>query len=254
MPGADSPEKLHYRLVRYVINTGHAPTLEMLAELAGLTEEKTAEVLRNLEQIHGVILVPNSVRVWSLHPFALNPTAFWVSAGASGWWANCAGCSLGIWAALKQDVTISTSDGGEVNSLEFAVERGQANRDDLLMHFPYPPEQWWDNPFAPCANILFFSSEAHIDSWCSRHGHPRGSVLRIDVALKLAEFGLEITHRQIGYVKRPSAPKRFSTPWASINPSGNCQLASADRVSHFRFGYFGLVVFRFAPPQPDSVC
>jgi hypothetical protein len=185
---SDSPEKLHYLLIQHVIDTGHAPPLEKLTNLAGLSEERTAEVLRALEKIHGVILIPNSPRVWSLHPFALNPTTFWISTARGGWWANCAWCSLGIWAALKQDVNISTSDGGEGGSLEFAIERGQTRRSDLLMHFPYPPERWWDNPFAPCANILFFSSEAFIDSWCSRHGHPHGSVLPIDIAIRLADL------------------------------------------------------------------
>jgi hypothetical protein len=185
---ADSPEKLHYLLMRHVIETGHSPTLQELADLAGLSEEKTAGLLKTLEQIHGVILVPDSLRVWSLHPFALNPTAFWVSTPTGGWWANCAWCSMGIWAALKQDVRISTTDGGEGSHLEFAIERGWPRRPDLWIHFPYPPERWWDNPFAPCANILFFSSEARIDSWSLRHGHPHGSALPIDLALRLAEL------------------------------------------------------------------
>jgi hypothetical protein len=84
MSAADSPEKLHYLLIRHIIDTGHAPTLQRLADLAELTEERTEGALRTLEQIHGVILVPNSLRIWSLHPFALNPTMFWVST-ATGW-------------------------------------------------------------------------------------------------------------------------------------------------------------------------
>jgi hypothetical protein len=188
MPPAVSPARLHYLLMRHVIDTGHAPTLQELAESTGLMEQKIAGVLKTLEQIHGVILIPNSLRVWSLHPFALHPTTFWVRSATAGWWANCAWCSLGIWAALKQDVNISTSEGGEARSLEFAIEGGQTRRSDLMLHFPYPPVQWWDNPFAPCANILFFSSESNIGSWCSRHGQPRGSVLPVDVAMRLADL------------------------------------------------------------------
>src|ERR1700730_5631108 len=178
--GTDSPERFHYLLMREVIETGHAPTLEKLSSLAELGNERTEAVLRTLERMHGVILVPNSTRIWSLHPFALNPTAFWVRTANGGWWANCAWCSLGIHAALQEDVNIATFEGGEGKPLDFAVEAGKASHAELLMHFPYPPECWWDNPFAPCANILFFASESHIDSWCSRHGHPRGSVFRID--------------------------------------------------------------------------
>jgi Alkylmercury lyase len=187
-PDAGSPERLHYLIVRHIIDTGHAPGLARLAELAELTPAGTEGALRKLEQIHGVILAPNSLRIWSVHPFALNPTTFWVSNAAGGWWANCAWCSLGIGAALKQDVTISTSDAGEGDALEFTIERGKASRTDLLMNFPYPPEQWWDNPLAPCVNILFHSSEARIDSWRARHGHPQGSFLPMEAAIQLAEL------------------------------------------------------------------
>jgi hypothetical protein len=209
MPLADSPERLHYLIVRHIIDTGHAPALARLAELAELSPERTEVALRKLEQVHGVILVPNSLRIWSVHPFALNPTNFWVRAlvqplpaarsllnsspepkaqATSGWWANCAWCSLGIGAAMKQDVTITTSDAAEGDALQFTIERGKTHRTDLLMNFPYPPEQWWDNPFAPCVNILFFSSQARIDSWRARHGHPPGSSLDIGAAIRLAEL------------------------------------------------------------------
>jgi hypothetical protein len=188
MPPMDSPEKIHYLLTRQIIDTGHAPTLPQLADLAGLTGADTERLLKALEQTHGVILIPNSLRIWSLHPFALNPTIFWVSTGTRGWWANCAWCSLGIGAALRQDVTISTADGGEAGSLEFSIEKGQASQKGLVMNFPYPPARWWDNPFAPCASILFFSSERRIHSWSSRHAFPRGSVLPIDTAIRLAEL------------------------------------------------------------------
>jgi hypothetical protein len=207
-PAADSPERLHYLIVRDIIETGHAPGSPRLAELAELPPDRAEAALRELEQMHGVILVPNSLRIWSVHPFALNPTNFWVrvaqpllAAGSAfkaspqpkapatdGWWANCAWCSLGIGATLKQDVTITTSDAGEGAPLEFTIERGKTSRTDLLMNFPYPPEQWWDNPFAPCANILFFTSPARIDSWRARHGHPQGGSLKINTAIRLAEL------------------------------------------------------------------
>ena len=59
--------------------------------------------------MRGVILEPNSTRIWSLHPFAMMPTAHWVSSAGRGWWANCAWCCLAIGAALQQRVTITTS-------------------------------------------------------------------------------------------------------------------------------------------------
>jgi hypothetical protein len=181
------PETLHYLMMKHVIETGHAPTISELSALADFSPSQTEDGVRELARMHGVILVPNSLEVWSLHPFALMPTRFWVTAGQGGWWANCAWCSLAIGAALRADTKICTGDGGEGDPLEFRIEQGRASRPDLLMHFPYPPERWWDNPYCPCGNILFFSSPKKIASWCARHHRPRGAILSIATGIALAQ-------------------------------------------------------------------
>jgi hypothetical protein len=192
MTSAPLPNHLHYLLMRHVIETGHTLPLDVLARVAGCTEAETEQGLRDLEAMRGVILEPGSTRVWSLHPFATTPTAHWVRGGAptfdGGWWANCAWCSLAIGAALGEEILVTTSDGGEGDRLEFTVDGRRCSRPDLLMHFPYPPSRWWDNPYCPCGNILFFSSEARIDGWCQRHGRPKGSILEMPRALALAEL------------------------------------------------------------------
>ena len=182
------PNQLHYLLTRHVIDHGHTPALDELARQAGLDEASTAQGLRDLEAMRGVILEPGSTRVWSLHPFAMVPTAHWVASGDRGWWANCAWCTLAIGAALGQPVTIKTSDGAEGDRLQFTTQGRVSSRPDLLMHFPYPPGRWWDNPYCPCGNILFFSTGARIDAWCKRHGRPKGAVLEMAESLELAEL------------------------------------------------------------------
>jgi hypothetical protein len=181
------PENLHYLMMNHVIETGHTPEISELAALMNLSPAEIAAGVRELAAMRGVILVPDSLEVWSLHPFAMMPTRFWVSAKHGGWWANCAWCSLGIGAALHADIKISTGDGAEGDPLEFRIEQGRASRPDLLMHFPYPPERWWDNPYCPCGNILFFSSSGKIASWCARHNRPRGAVLGIATGIALAQ-------------------------------------------------------------------
>jgi hypothetical protein len=182
-----TPERLHYLLTRHIVEHGHAPPPEFLPIVAGCEPDVAADALRRLAEMHGVILEPGSLRIWSLHPFAMLPTAFWVSAGERGWWANCAWCSLAIGAAIGADTAISTRDGGEGDPLIFNVRGGEASQPDLLMHFPYPPARWWDNPYCPCGNILFFTSENRIDRWCERHGRPRGAILTMADGMKLAQ-------------------------------------------------------------------
>lgn len=182
------PNHLHYLLTKYVVDHGHIPALEHLAQSADCDEEALARGLQDLAAMRGVILEPASLRIWSLHPFAFVPTAHWVSIGDRGWWANCAWCSLAIGAALRQEVTITTSDGAERETLQFTSDGRSTSRPDLLMHFPYPPARWWDNPYCPCGNILFFSSEARIEEWSKRHGRPKGAILEMPKALALADL------------------------------------------------------------------
>jgi Alkylmercury lyase len=181
------PEELHYLITRHIVDTGHAPDLEGLAAIAGVPAPEAERRLRELEAMHGVILVPNSSRIWALHPFAMSPTPHWVSNHKHGWWSNCAWCALGIAAAIGEEVEVRTSDGGEGEPLEFMTGSVEKTHPGLVMHFPYPPECWWrDNPYAPCANILFFRDEARVEDWCARHGHPKGSILGIAKGLELA--------------------------------------------------------------------
>ena len=180
------PERLHYLLTQYVINHGHAPDAARLGETCACDQAEAEDSLRRLSDMHGVILEPGSLRIWSLHPFALMPTAFWVSAAGRGWWANCAWCSLAIGAALRSDITVSTHDGAEGDPLIFDIRGGQCTRPELWMHFPYPPARWWDNPYCPCGNILFFTSESQVDEWTSRHGRPKGAMLGMPTAISLA--------------------------------------------------------------------
>ena len=51
-------EHLHYLSARSVIETGHAPDLGSLSGLAGRCEKETADGLRHLQEIQGVILFP----------------------------------------------------------------------------------------------------------------------------------------------------------------------------------------------------
>jgi hypothetical protein len=181
-------EHLHYVLARSVIETGHAPDLASLSALAGRSEKQTEEGLRHLQQMRGVILIPDSVNVWILHPFSLVPTAFWVTSGETGWWANCALCSLGIGATLNRNVTITTSDNTDGKPLHFTVEDGRCSRSDLMLHFPYPPARWWDDPHFSCGKTLFFSSETAVGAWCKHYGHPKGAILNIETGMKLAKL------------------------------------------------------------------
>ena len=192
--------ELHTAIIRHVAEQGFAPSIVALHQQLAWSELDVRSVLARLADIRGAILKPNSSDLWAIHPFTLMPTPTWVEADNRGYWANCAWCALGIGAALRQDIRVVSRLGAEHETVEFQVHRGRVSNEQLLIHFPFSPSEWWSNPYNPCGGILFFSSYSEIGGWCARHGFPRGEVIDIAAGVALARewFGdyLEPTWRR----------------------------------------------------------
>jgi hypothetical protein len=165
---------LHYTLIRYILDHGHAPDRKDLGRMLDLPEPEVAAALDRLAEGHGVVLHPHQPEVWAIHPFALAPTNFWVRSGDRAWWGNCAWCSLGIAALVGQDVTISTTFGAEGRPVDLHLHQGQVLEPDLLVHFPVPMRRCWDNVVYSCSNMLVFEDRPAVEDWCRRHRIPLG--------------------------------------------------------------------------------
>ena len=179
---------LHHAIIKSIVDHGHAPTVDELAEAFDRTPNDAAAALHRLADDHGVVLHPNSTRIWVAHPFSLAPTGFLVRKGQRDWWGNCAWCSLGIAALLGGAVTITTTLGAEDRQITLHVRDGDAEEQDLLIHFPVPMTNVWDNVIYTCSTMLVFESEAQIDAWCARHRIAKGDVQPIG---KIAPFAAE---------------------------------------------------------------
>ena len=177
---------LHTAIIRHVAEQGFAPSNEVLQRQLGWSAGVLEASLTRLAEIRGVILKPNSLDVWAIHPFTLMPTPTWVTSQTGAWWANCAWCALGIGAALRQDIRVLSRLGAEHEPVEFQVKEGRPTNDRLVIHFPFRPQEWWSNSYNPCGAILFFSSHFEVDTWCARHGFPKGEVIDITTGAALA--------------------------------------------------------------------
>lgn len=98
---------LHYYIISSIVRQGYAPKISQIAQHFATTEDSVVTALKALEQYHGVVLHPTSSEVWIMHPFSTAPTNFWIESANGSWWGNCAWCSLGAAALLKQDLTIT---------------------------------------------------------------------------------------------------------------------------------------------------
>lgn len=170
---------LHHTILRHIIDHGHAPDLRRLAASLGVDPGSVETALYALRDAHGVVLHPNSTKIWVIHPFALSPTNFLVTSSRGKWWGNCAWCSLGVAALLDEDVTITTRVGGYTEQIEIHISDGsdgQVEERDLLVHFPIPMREAWNNVIYTCSTMLVFQTEEQIDKWSRRHDIPKGDV------------------------------------------------------------------------------
>ena len=166
---------LHYAIIKHFLERQHAPLIDELVVQFRQPREAVVAGLRALQDYHGVVLHPASSEIWVIHPFSSAPTNFWVQSAKGSWWANCAWCSAGV-ATLVGDVTITTTLGAETRQATLRVANGKLQDESLLVHFPIPMRQVWDNVIYTCSTILLFDSEAKIDDWCHRHRIPKGNV------------------------------------------------------------------------------
>jgi hypothetical protein len=172
--------QLHHTILSHVVEKGFAPSTAQLARLHQVDTDKMVEALRQLQDYHGVVLHPHEPSVWVIHPFSLAPTNFLVRSSKGVWWGNCAWCSLGVAALLKEDVTITTNLGAHDEQVVIHIKDGVLQEKDLVVHFPIPMQKAWDNVIYTCSAMLVFRDESQIDAWVERHHIPKGDVQPID--------------------------------------------------------------------------
>lgn len=167
---------LHYQILKHIIDYGFAPANEKLAELLNASVKEVEDGLYQLAEYHGVVLHPHAPKVWVIHPFALTATNFLVKSARGEWWGNCAWCSLGVAALLNEDVSITTSYGAHGEPVTIHITNGEVQEKDLVIHFPIPMKEAWDNVIYTCTTMLVFKNEEQIDNWCKRHHISKGDV------------------------------------------------------------------------------
>ena len=171
-----------------IIDQGFAPGTAEVAEQLAVPETEVVAAYHHLAAEHGLVLHPQSTRIWVAHPFALSSTTFWVTDGHRGWWGNCGWCALGIAAMLDQaDVTIHGVWGGEDVPFTLHVQHGELIERDWYLNFCVPAAHLWDNVIYTCAMQLLFPSEAAIHAWRNRHGITSSEALTGEQAWGLAK-------------------------------------------------------------------
>ena len=171
---------LHYQIIKGILDNGFAPSIKSLSDIFKTDEEQIINALHELQHYHGVVLHPNEPKIWVIHPFSLAPTNFYVQSDKGQWWGNCAWCSLGIAALLKENVKITTTIGAETKQIEINIINGEIQEKNYFIHFPIPMKNAWDNVIYTCSNMLVFESAEQIESWALRHYIPQGDIQPVE--------------------------------------------------------------------------
>ena len=82
--------RLHHGIIKYIIRYGYAPDVSTLANDLYEALKCVQQGLKDLEVYHGVVLHPNSYKIWVIHPFSLDPSNFIVSTEDGEWFSSCA--------------------------------------------------------------------------------------------------------------------------------------------------------------------
>lgn len=167
---------LHYTILKHIIDEGFAPDVNTLSGLLTTDKSEIEKELYDLSDYHGVVLHPKEAKIWVIHPFSMAPTNFLVKSSRGQWWGNCAWCSLGIAALLKEDVTITTNLGAYDEQVMIHIINGEVQEINLCIHFPVPMAKAWDNVIYTCSNMLVFKDEEQINNWTKRHNIPKGDI------------------------------------------------------------------------------
>jgi hypothetical protein len=217
--------RLHYELIRGLVETCAIPARDELQRLLGCSSAELDRAFEELADAHGVVLHPASHDVWAIHPFSLAPTVFLVESGRRQWWANCAWCALGITAIVREPCIITTTLGAEREQVQLTVKDGQVSPGDLVVHFPVPMTRAWDNVVYTCSTMLMFRDGQQVAEWSARHRISRGDIQPVTRVLELARLWYG-EHLRADWTKKSVAEARaifgslgFTHPVWDLPPS-----------------------------------
>jgi Alkylmercury lyase len=136
--------RLH--VMRTLLDTGRAPTVEETAGALDLARDEVAERYRELAASHAIELRDGSLEILMAHPLSAVPTPFVATVDGRDHFAHCIWDGLGTVAMLGVTGSVRTScpDCGESLQVD-VVQREIAGEPEGVVHFAVPASRWYDD-------------------------------------------------------------------------------------------------------------
>jgi hypothetical protein len=142
---------------------GRPPSPAELADSLSLAPEEVAAGLRELHELHAIVLTGAGDAIRMAHPFSAWPMGFVLRKDDRFWWGGCAWDSFGIVAAVRERLEILTVCPSCGRELRYAASHTEPPRDEQIrVRLPRPAAEWWEDVVATCTNIRAFCSEDHV--------------------------------------------------------------------------------------------
>jgi len=132
-------------IYRHFAETGHRPSLEVVADRVGADASSVREAYVRLRAQRVLVLEPDGESIRMAPPFSGIPTQHVVIVDDTKYFANCALDSFGILAALHRPGRVHSrcEQSGEPLDLEIGLEGPPPS--DWLFHCLVPAARWWDD-------------------------------------------------------------------------------------------------------------
>jgi hypothetical protein len=166
---------------------GRPPSPVELAASLSLSVDTVVAGLRELHDLHAIVLTGAGDGVRMAHPFSAWPMGFVVRGGDRLWWGGCAWDSFGIVAALRERLEILTVCPSCERELRYAASDVDPPTEDFVVRLPRPAAEWWNDVVDTCTHIRTFCSREHVDEWRERTDSPAGYVTDLVTLWKLAQ-------------------------------------------------------------------
>jgi hypothetical protein len=138
-------EALRVAIYRHWIASGYAPSVADLSAELGCGIAAIESALRELAEVHTIVLADGSPRIEMAHPFSRVPTAYRVESAGVGYWANCAWDAFGIAAILGADTRSQAPCAGCGEIVDLSVRGGAPVGTAGVVHLLVPARHFWDD-------------------------------------------------------------------------------------------------------------
>ncbi len=175
--------------MEYFLENERAPLIEEIMERFDLKRSDAHKILLGIEAAHNLALLPGTQRILMAHPFSAIPTPFKVTIGLKRYYANCAWDSVAFHVMLSKDLHIDSycHHCSEQISIDLKNGKARSKPPRPLVFLSVPAAKWWDSIVNTCSNnMVFFSSQRHLDEWLSRNPGLKGETLTVEKTAELS--------------------------------------------------------------------